>query len=63
MFASTSARLADVAEVAVQFLDDIIDASRYLFRDLGEATRATWSRQTRSSAADASGGRASSDRR
>ncbi|MCI4674147.1 adenosylcobalamin-dependent ribonucleoside-diphosphate reductase [Candidatus Mycolicibacterium alkanivorans] len=34
-------RLADVAAVAVRFLDDVIDVSRYPFRELGEATRAT----------------------
>lgn len=34
-------RLADVATVAVRFLDDVIDVSRYPFPELGEATRAT----------------------
>lgn len=34
-------RLDDVAEVAVRFLDDVIDVSRYPFAELGEATRAT----------------------
>lgn len=34
-------RLADVAAVAVRFLDDVIDVSRYPFRELGEAARAT----------------------
>jgi len=34
-------RLAEVAGVAVRFLDDVIDVSRYPFRELGEATRAT----------------------
>lgn len=35
------ARLDDVAESAVRFLDDVIDVSRYPFPELGEATRAT----------------------
>jgi ribonucleoside-diphosphate reductase alpha chain len=34
-------RLAEVAGVAVRFLDDVIDVSRYPFPELGEATRAT----------------------
>ncbi len=34
-------KLADVAAVAVRFLDDVIDVSRYPFRELAEATRAT----------------------
>lgn len=34
-------RLTDVAGVAVRFLDDVIDVSRYPFRELGDATRAT----------------------
>lgn len=34
-------KLADVATVAVRFLDDVIDVSRYPFPELGEATRAT----------------------
>jgi ribonucleoside-diphosphate reductase alpha chain len=34
-------RLEDVAGVAVRFLDDVIDVSRYPFPELGEATRAT----------------------
>ena len=34
-------RLAEVAGVAVRFLDDVIDVSRYPFSELGEATRAT----------------------
>ena len=33
-------RLADVAELAVRFLDDVIDVSRYPFSELGQATRA-----------------------
>jgi ribonucleoside-diphosphate reductase alpha chain len=33
-------RLTDVAELAVRFLDDVIDVSRYPFPELGEATRA-----------------------
>ena len=35
------ARLEDVAAVAVRFLDDVIDVSRYPFRELAEAARAT----------------------
>lgn len=34
-------RLADVTEMAVRFLDDVIDVSRYPFPELDEATRAT----------------------
>jgi ribonucleoside-diphosphate reductase alpha chain len=34
-------RLDHVAGVAVRFLDDVIDVSRYPFPELGEATRAT----------------------
>ena len=34
-------RLNEVVEVAVRFLDDVIDVSRYPFSELGEATRAT----------------------
>ena len=34
-------RLAEVAGIAVRFLDDVIDVSRYPFPELGEATRAT----------------------
>jgi ribonucleoside-diphosphate reductase alpha chain len=34
-------RLEEVAAIAVRFLDDVIDASRYPFPELGEATRAT----------------------
>ena len=34
-------KIADVAGVAVRFLDDVIDVSRYPFPELGEATRAT----------------------
>jgi ribonucleoside-diphosphate reductase alpha chain len=34
-------RLADVTELAVRFLDDVIDVSRYPFPELDEATRAT----------------------
>ena len=34
-------RLAEVATVAVRFLDDVIDVSRYPFPELGEATRVT----------------------
>jgi ribonucleoside-diphosphate reductase alpha chain len=34
-------RLADVAGLAVRFLDDVIDVSRYPFPELAEATRAT----------------------
>src|SRR5271166_2343668 len=34
-------RLAEVAQLAVRFLDDVIDVSRYPFPQLGEATRAT----------------------
>lgn len=34
-------RLDEVAGVAVRFLDDVIDVSRYPFPELGEATRAT----------------------
>lgn len=35
------AKLADITTVAVRFLDDVIDVSRYPFPELGEATRAT----------------------
>lgn len=34
-------KLADVAAVAVRFLDDVIDVSRYPFAELDKATRAT----------------------
>lgn len=34
-------RLEEVAGVAVRFLDDVIDVSRYPFPELGEAARAT----------------------
>jgi ribonucleoside-diphosphate reductase alpha chain len=34
------ARLAETAGLAVRFLDDVIDVSRYPFPELGEATRA-----------------------
>ncbi|AFM15812.1 ribonucleoside-diphosphate reductase class II [Mycolicibacterium chubuense NBB4] len=34
-------RLADTVAVAVRFLDDVIDVSRYPFPELAEATRAT----------------------
>lgn len=34
-------RLTDVAALAVRFLDDVIDVSRYPFAELGETTRAT----------------------
>lgn len=34
-------RLTAVVDVAVRFLDDVIDVSRYPFAELGEATRAT----------------------
>jgi len=34
-------RLNDVVGVAVRFLDDVIDVSRYPFLELAEATRAT----------------------
>jgi len=34
-------RLTEVAGLAVRFLDDVIDVSRYPFPELGEATRAT----------------------
>lgn len=34
-------RLDNVTEVAVRFLDDVIDVSRYPFAELAEATRAT----------------------
>lgn len=34
-------RLADVTALAVRFLDDVIDVSRYPFDELGAATRAT----------------------
>lgn len=34
-------RLNEVVAVAVRFLDDVIDVSRYPFSELGEATRAT----------------------
>lgn len=34
-------RLDEVVAVAVRFLDDVIDVSRYPFSELGEATRAT----------------------
>lgn len=35
------AKLGSVTEVAVRFLDDVIDVSRYPFAELSEATRAT----------------------